>query len=480
MDYIYYIWLPNTSRIDLSKGGNYIGQGSSALDEGETYGRMLEHLRIAYGEKKGKIYGSENLIKEVGASGVMFGVYDAPNFGINPKIFQLMENEGWVIESPAQRLDAAEILHIISHDGDLSSGNVATGGQANLYWKLKDASWVLSFKDEFDIKQKDYNTDNLNEVKILFSDSREVALRKLLNPEKYLVIRAASFAINKRILLNSDFLKELVIDYTIKKDTTSTKTKIKEEISSIINTINDKIFKRTIISSNDAENLVQDVLKRFTEWADLRIKIKAIDAALDQVEKNLGKITNFIVHGVDYETRKKSTTITQYQYELRLKRKDLVKYINNYQPAWYKMLMENIPSIPEKHTSERKENTGSELNKIVSDCIYRIFKHYLNIATSGNSNVKPSVTLRERMESLYKEHGIKMWRFYDFYEIAITKWRKEKNRNLLKGDFNPEEERYLVTFQPEFTEDSYNYLWSEEYINEIEDIDGDIIPTYLW
>ena len=473
MNYIYFIWLPSTKNIDLSSGaGSYIGQGT-----GEPYERMLDHLRIAYGSQAGPLYGAEKLIRDVGASGVMFGVYDAPNFGIKPIIYQQMIDEGWEIKDDAQKLDAAEILHIISHNGDLSGGNIATGGQGNLVWKLQDSSWVKKFETEFNLHKNDYSTDNINEVRIYWRDSREVALKKLLNPEKFLILRACSFVIQKEIFKNRDFLEKIVKKY-FKND--NIQTDINNKINEIVNIINNKVFETNKISSNDTEGLIQITMEKLLSWIEERTKVNAINQLMDSFKENKTKIISYTVHGVPGFNRKTNTKNIVYKKDLSIKRKDLVKYMPNTQPKWYKTLMQNVPPIPKKHTSGREENIGSELNTAVSNCIYQIFKHYLNIATAGNTNVKPSVTLRERMESLYKEHGIKIWRFYDFYEIAITKWRKEKNRNLLKGEFNPEEERYLVTFQPEFTEDSYNYLWSEEYINEIENIDGNIIPPYLW
>ena len=83
--------------------------------------------------------------------------------------------------------------------------------------------------------------------------------------------------------------------------------------------------------------------------------------------------------------------------------------------------MQNVPGIPVNHTSGRQGSNESGLNRIVSECIYDIFKHYLSIATKSLGNTKPSVTLRERLQELYQDNGIKLFNFSQFYEIAITK-----------------------------------------------------------
>lgn len=47
---------------------------------------MLEHLEIAYGHRLGTVYGSEQLIRDVGASNVIFGAYTDANFGISTQV----------------------------------------------------------------------------------------------------------------------------------------------------------------------------------------------------------------------------------------------------------------------------------------------------------------------------------------------------------------------------------------------------------
>lgn len=473
MGYIYYIWASNKKDLNLSPGsGNYIGQGNN-----DNYSRMLDHLRIAYGVMRKQPYGSELLIKDMGASDVFFGVYDGPNYGLDPQIFNLMKKEGWKISDSddASRLDAAEILHIISHDGDLSSGNIATGGQGNLVWSIDDASWVKRFEEEFNTKQSDYNTKNINEVKIYWFDSKEVSMQKLMNPEQYLVLRAASIAIQKE-LYKASFLETLIKPYITKPN--SIKQKISLKIDNIIKIINDKVFKKQLISAENKDGLIEIVEKKILKWIEGRIGVASINSLLDDIEKNWGKIKSYTIHGVpDFSRKKISNDHVAYELELKISRNEYVKLINSTKkPEWYTYLMKNIPGIPHKNSKD-----DSVIHNLVGETVYDIFLIYLKKSITSDQK-KPSTTLMQKVKEKYPS-DCKLEHFNEFYRYAISKYEKDLNRSLHRIDnsFNEKLNRYAYTFQPDDYPNTWKYYLSEEFVSTIEShFNAEEIPSWCW
>lgn len=473
MGYIYYIWASNKKDLNLSPGsGNYIGQGSN-----DNYSRMLDHLRIAYGVMAGKPYGSEGLIRNMGASDVFFGVYDGPNYGLNPEIFEAMKKEGWKISDndDQSRLDAAEILHIISHEGDLSSGNIATGGQGNLVWSIDDSSWVERFEKEFNTKQSDYNTSNINEVKIYWFDSKEVSMKKLFNPEQYLVLRAASIAIQKE-LYKASFLETLVKPYI--DNPNSINQKISTKVNNILSKINNNVFKRRVLSSQNKQDLEEIVKTKILDWIKNRIEVASINSILDDIENNLGKIESYVVHGVPGFSRKRiSNNHIAYKTNLQLSRNDYVKLIESAKkPKWYNLLMNNITGIPHKNSKD-----DIEIHNLVGKTVYDIFLVYLK-KSIANGEKKPSTTLMQKIREKYPSN-CKLEHFNEFYRYAISKYEKDLNRYLyrIEGSFNEELNRYAYTFQPDTYANTWRYYLSEDFVSMIENhFNADEIPSWCW
>ena len=482
MNYIYYIWLSNRKDIDLSteRAGNYIGQGSNRLDNGQLYGRMLEHLRIAYGQQKGKIYGSEALIQEVGASDVFFGVYHAPNYGLDPQIFREMQAEGWNISDADDdaRLDAAEILHIISHKGDLSGGNVATGGQGALTWRPDDVQWVKNLPPEWNISK--LYTGDLSAVKINFHDTLGVALSKLWHPDQFLIMRAASLAIEGGILSNGQFLKDTIIAYF--NSPSNAKKLIKDEVDKIIQRLNRDVFKRQVVKAEHIDVLTSIIEEKVLKWAKERIEIVATAQVLKELKQifnpNNDRHISWAVHGLpNYFTGKEGdSNHVVSSTSFHIKRSEWASVIRGTKPKWYTDLMAHPIRVP-------AINTGSDegLRKIVENCIYEIFLTHMSRCTKSIVDRKPKTSLKERIRDKYTAAGAHMKNYTIFYQYAIGKWEKEHQRTLSIIDNSTEEDRNLYTFEPDLTPTTWLYSWSDSFADKVlMHYGAEEIPSWTW
>lgn len=485
MNYIYYIWLSNNKNIDLSteRAGNYIGQGSAGLDKGKLYGRMLEHLQIAYGSKTKKPYGSELLIREVGASDVFFGVFHAPNYGLNPQIFVEMQKDGWNISNAddAARLDAAEILHIISHKGDLSGGNIATGGQGSLIWTPNNIDWVKRFKENWST-EKLYKGD-IQSVKVNFHDSLEVALTKLWYPDQFIVVRAASLAIEASILNDSKFLTDVIIAYVNSEN--EAKRLIEQKVTDTINKLNTVVFQDNKVKPEHIGALISIVEEKVLKWAAERIYAVSVSKTIQDLNEIFDPhnelhlkwavhgLPNYISHPKD-NNKVPNTVVAKTSFHIR--RSEWVSAIKGVKPKWYKMLMSSPAKVPEI-------NTGRDdgLRKIVEDCIYQIFLYHMKRCIKTNEPKKPKTSLKERIRDKYIAAGAHMKNYSVFYQYAIGKWEAENNRSLTMIDGSTEEDRNLYTFEPDLTPTTWKYSWSDSFADKILlHYGADEIPSWTW
>lgn len=495
MGYIYYIWASSKKQVDFSseKGGNYIGQ--SIVDDGHE--RMLRHLRIAYLATDGPWGGSEELIKTAGASSVFFGVYDDDNYGLDPKIYTLMEQAGWnVNDNAAAKLDAAEIVHILTHNGDLSGGNVAAGGQGNLTWGLQDPAWVGRLLKEF--PNIPYDKNQLNTVKINFHDKPDIYYKKLFRPDEYLILRTVGFAIESAILYNVDTLKELVESYFINPN--QTKSLIQTKVNDVIASLNQKVFQAKLITSDHVNVFVDIVNDKVLPWIKERTDHSLINSLLNSLDKAKG--LNYAVNGLpNFSGKDRNKKNIVHKLSLHIKRSNWIQLVNNTQPAWFQYAQANPAPHPSKHSGN-----DIEIHREVEECIYQIFVHYLKIALGSKPELvniqadpgnsigflqTPSSTLEERMSLLYAKIEKPMTYFREFYGHAIMRWQVEHKRSVLYMYKKPDQQesdntppkRAFYTFESEQTESTWYYEFPLKYIQSVLNVNFrqvPRIPDWTW
>lgn len=488
MGYIYYIWLPTSKQLDLSSPstGNYIGQGTD-----NNYERMLRHLRIAYGTQNGPVYGSELLLQKYGAGSVLFGVYEDDNYGLGATVFQQMAQAGWDLTTPAAKLDAAEIIHIITHNGDLSNGNVAVGGQGHLTWQWTNAKWIQNFKTYFPTISSTV-LQKIQAVKINWHDDKTLYERKLFKPDEYLVLRAASFAIEESILFNTQLLKSLIKAYLTNGNISSL---IAQQVQNTINILNQHVFQQNVLTSANVNLFASIVEDKVLKWICQRLQV----ATIDSLQKGLGpqvKIIDYMIHGVPNKNGTQNSGIA-YKLQLHIKRHDWVQIIPTAQPQWYRTAMQNITPPPHINTKYK----GSALYDAVEECVYSIFKIHLaacakNVPSTAIKTfidmTNPSLTINmlepisprmlDKMRVSYAQfRSADSMHYFDiFYKYAMSRWQRERSHSLQVVANQSEEWRYY-TFEPAMSDTTWVYNWSQTFEGYIEDFfQASDIPSYTW
>ena len=135
MSCIYYIWRTADKRGKSATKLAHAAEGYIGLDSSETYDRIKTHVIEGY---NGVGYESERMIRQYGASGVLYAAFEkSESFGIKDleQIRSLMTDKTNALgywEINGSDLQLAELLHIIYHRAmgtNFSTANKLIGGQ---------------------------------------------------------------------------------------------------------------------------------------------------------------------------------------------------------------------------------------------------------------------------------------------------------------------------------------------------------------
>lgn len=482
----------------------YIGQ-----DGGGQYNRILTHIAAAFnlGYENFKVTNSpaksnpSSFIKSQGVSNCIFCAFDNPSdcYGVGDNVFQLFLKEGWTVQASNEKLNFAEICHILVHfekkDVDELT-NVSLGGERSEFYFDLYKKYKTLF-DAYGIQPtKELKTDK-TKVYIHFPDQLKDK-NKILYPENYGLYRLLANQINHAILHNNSIWEKLISAWI--KDGEGGLTRIIKDIGETeAQKINSYIPDQNMhVSFNNIS--LKDVVSKLSKKLTERLSLEVVNNNIDAIETfyRIAYNNNALkIDKINGNTVVKNKKRVQSLKEKVIVRDNFIENIvptNVKEPQWFTLAKQQI-----KISSNNTLNENSFLTSIIKVECHRIFIHLaqqvinegtpiqpvrdmnsmLGILDNGIHNIKLSFDksdwLKTRLYNKYISIGYKnFWDWNLFYNEHMSMWRAELAKGLVIKPSNtisiPDKTEDLlimekITLTPrEFLGDpnAFEYHWSAQ------------------